>query len=262
MNKKISLIGLLISIFVFIASFIVIGIVDEESTAALILSPIFLLSIPAIPFFAILSIVYAVKGKKNEEDETQNSPKVKEPMDWHNFKVIFLYAVVVCVVLLIFGQPVWALLALAVYSAYGLIDVLRDRNYATKWNNMISHSVDEELKEILLCHITRRHPKINKKTIKKFITDINAGNYTIQKETITAIHSEPPTSDEGYTYYIEFDNNGKLYYMSAARIHDFHVGDVMWCISAGSHSANVVKGAKGYVNLLSTFVVTKNKTTP
>lgn len=49
-------------------------------------------------------------------------------MDWHNFKVLSMYGVIVCVILLIAGQVGFAILALVGYSAFGVASTLKYNN--------------------------------------------------------------------------------------------------------------------------------------
>lgn len=176
-------------------------------------------------------------------------------MEKHNFMVVFMYAVIVSIVLLICGQYGFAIIAFIGYTIYASINLFKELSYKSKWDKMLTPDINNELREVILCHITQRAKKIDNKTLKKFITDINNGLYTVSSETLTNIHSESLNeSDGGYTYYLEFDNNGKLYYMSESRIHYFKVGDVMWRILTADHSTEVIKGEKGYNNLLSNIV--------
>ena len=179
-------------------------------------------------------------------------------MEKHNFMVVFMYAVIVSVVLLVIGQPGFACVAFIGYSLYASIGLLKGLSYKSKWDRMLNSDISRELREIILCHITQRAKKIDRKTLKKFITDINNGQYTVKTEVLTKIHTESLNeSDGGYTYYLEFDNNGKLYYMSESRIHYFKVGDVMWRILTDDHGTEVIKGYKGYNNLLSNIITYK-----
>ena len=171
-------------------------------------------------------------------------------MDWHNFKVMFMYAIIVFVILLICGQPGIAFLALIGYSLYGLIDVVRSHKYKSKWDKRIIQTVNNNVKEIVICHITQRADKISKKTIRQFVEDINNGNYTVKTKTLTNIHSTPPTDgDSGYDYHLEFDNDGLLYNVDEYMANKCKIGDVLWQVLTDSHTANVMKSSSGYQNL-------------
>ena len=47
-------------------------------------------------------------------------------MDWHNFKVLSLYGVIVCIFLFIIGKSELAILPIIIYPFYGLIVCVKE----------------------------------------------------------------------------------------------------------------------------------------
>jgi len=86
MNKKqrVSLIGLVISIFVFVASFISIAIIGEVNTATFVITPLFLISIPTGFIFMILLIVFSATKESNaqlKKEQLYMPPQPKPNID-------------------------------------------------------------------------------------------------------------------------------------------------------------------------------------
>jgi len=99
-------------------------------------------------------------------------------MEKHNFKVQLTFATVVLVIFLLFGQIVLAFGLFLIYFLYALFVYIKGTSYRSKWNKMFDSSVDEEVKEMVLCCITQRSKKLDKKLLKILIDDIN--NKSIQ----------------------------------------------------------------------------------
>ena len=179
-------------------------------------------------------------------------------MDWHNFKVMGIYAIIVFIFLLILGllkgQPMIAvfpaLCFASFYLLYGLFDVLKSAMYKLKWEAKISDKINQNIKEITICHITKRHPKLKRRKAKQFINDINNKNYTIDKKTLTVISSESTgEADSGLDYYLKFSNDEYLYQVNESMAHRCNAGDVLWVLKTPTDTAYVLKQKNNYINL-------------
>lgn len=86
MNKKqkVSLIGLVISIFVFLAGFISVGIIGEMNTATFVITPLVFMSFHVGIVFMILLIIFSVKKESNAQPKKEQSympPQPKSDVD-------------------------------------------------------------------------------------------------------------------------------------------------------------------------------------
>ncbi len=163
--------------------------------------------------------------------------------------VLSVYALIGGVLILFSGEFEIALAFFAVYFVFAIVNFLKESSYRKRWERMFSSSVEENVKEIAVCYITQRAKKLSKKEIKKFIADINDGNYTLSKSVITAIHSEyDEESDGGCIHYLEYDNDGLLRYVYS--ITGYTVGDIVWHIKTHHCSTEVIQTTKGYQNLV------------
>ncbi len=169
-------------------------------------------------------------------------------MDWHNFKVMSVYAVVLCVILFIIGQSGLAIIALVGYSMYGLIDCIKQYNKKRKIDNDLE-GISENIKEITICHITKRNPKLKKSVEQRIKKDIANGNYQINTfqlvDKISIADDEP---DGGSDYYLTFDNNDK-YHVYRIVYDNAHIGDTLYIITTPTDVIKVIRSKTEYFNL-------------
>lgn len=169
-------------------------------------------------------------------------------MDWHNFKVMSMYAVILCIVLFILGQGGLAILALIGYSMYGLIDCIKQYSKKRK-NEKELENVSENIREIIVCHIVNRHPKLKNSTVKRIKGDIISGNYQVKSlylTDMTSVVSDEP--DGGIDYYLTFDNTDKYHVLSIV-YDNAHIGDTLYIVTTPTDVIKVIRSKTEYFNM-------------
>lgn len=169
-------------------------------------------------------------------------------MDWHNFKVLSIYGVIVCVFLFIIGKGELAILPIIIYPFYGLIVCVKEFRKKKKLNMQLEE-VPENIKQILICHIMRRSPKLKKRIEKNIQADICAGNYKVAS-TLLVEKIEIPSeeSDGSPTYYLTFDNHDK-YEVTRSNYESTHIGDRLWVVATPSDTMRVIQFGEEYSNM-------------
>lgn len=97
-------------------------------------------------------------------------------VDWHNFKVLSIYGVIVCVFSTIIGKGKLTLLPIIIYSLYGLIICVKEYRTKKKLNAQLD-TLPEYIKQIVICHIMKRDNKIKRYDKEQIIEDVLHGNY-------------------------------------------------------------------------------------
>lgn len=169
-------------------------------------------------------------------------------MDWHNLKVMSLYAVIVCVFLLILGLVKYALIALVVYFLYGLIECIIQNNKKKKLQKDFEN-VSENIKEITICHIVKRNPKLKNSVVQRIKRDIIDGNFQTKTFSLTekiAIADEDP--DGGFDYYLTFNNTDK-YRVRSIVYDNANKGDTLWIITTPTDEIKVIRSENDYFNM-------------
>ena len=169
-------------------------------------------------------------------------------MDWHNFKVVSIYGVIVCVFLFIVGEHDIAILALVGYPIYGLIVCINEFRKKSKLNAQLD-DVPENIKQILICHIMKRSPKLKKRIVKSIQSDICEGNYKVASAILTEKTEIPPTESDGSsTYYLKFDNNDK-YEVIRGNYENSNIGDRLWVVATPTDTIRVIQSGAEFFNM-------------
>lgn len=169
-------------------------------------------------------------------------------MDWHNFKVLSIYGVIVCVFLFIIGKGELAILPIIIYPFYGLIVCVKEFRKKKKLNMQLEE-VPDHIKQILICHIMKRSPKLKKRIEKNIQADICAGNYKVAS-TLLVEKTEIPSeeSDGSPTYYLAFDNHDK-YEVIRGNYESAHIGDRLWVVATPTDTMRVIQSGEEYSNM-------------
>ena len=184
-------------------------------------------------------------------------------MDKHNFYVFLMYAVIVCVVLSLCGQTGLGVLALIGYTMYGLIVYAEGRRKQKRLEKCMEN-VSEQVREITICHIRARNPRLKKSEEEQVLKDISEGNYQIYSRLLTEKDREDfNDGDSGYDYYLTFDNKN-TYWVSESVYDRVAVGDCLWVVKTSASVMQVLQsGPHGYFNMFGHPVVrTKRTETP
>lgn len=170
-------------------------------------------------------------------------------MDWHNFKVMSTYAVIIFVVLLLTGQIPLAFVALIGYSVYGLYLCIKAFvSEAALGKNL--NSLGEPIKSILVCYFTKRHPKLKRSVKKRIKNDILNQNFVINSYQLTERKSQPnsPDPDSGFSFLLTF-TNGKTYSVYNIVYYKARVGDSLWVVETPSDTLLVMQNENEYFNM-------------
>lgn len=169
-------------------------------------------------------------------------------MNWHNFKVISIYGIIACVFLFIVGEKDIAILALIGYPLYGLIVCINEFKKKKKLDAQLE-DVSENIKQILICHIMKRSPKLKKRVERDIKADICNGNYKVASALlIDKSRVDPKESDADYDYYLTFDNNDK-YEVTRNNYESSQVGDRLWVVATPTGTMRVIQSGEEYFNL-------------
>ena len=167
-------------------------------------------------------------------------------MDWHNLKVLSMYGGVLGVVIFILGlwggYPAYGLLfgalALTGYLLYGLMVVVKKHKTISKLKNLLDDLPDERLKEIVIDHIVKQYPKPKKAKVKRLISDIKNGDYTVRKNVVIDKYEIPDKYE--IDHYIKLDD-GTTHLISYQSIDNYHIGDIQWTIQTPSDTIQTIK---------------------
>ena len=169
-------------------------------------------------------------------------------MEWHNFKVCSMYGVIVCVFLFIIGKGEYALIPIIIYPFYGLFVCLKEIKKKKKLVAQFD-DVPEHIKQLLICHIMKRSPKLKKRIEKNVKTDISLGNYRAASTLLVDKSKiEPREADADYDYYLTFDNGDK-YEVTRGNYESTRVGDRLWVVATPTDTMRVVQSGDEYFNL-------------
>lgn len=169
-------------------------------------------------------------------------------MDWHDFKVLSIYAVLVCIFLFIIGEEELAIVALIGYMAYGFIESIKKHMKNKKAAKRLD-TAPEYIKGITISHIMKRNPKLNKREEKRIITDILNSNYKIETFRLTdktAVADNEP--DGGYDYFFTFDSKDR-YQVISGTYDKARIGDVLYVVTTPTAVMKVICSDAEYFNM-------------
>jgi hypothetical protein len=159
-----------------------------------------------------------------------------------------IYAGILCMILLLLGQGAFAMIALIGCSLYGFIDCIKQYSKKRK-NEKELENVSENIREIIVCHIVNRHPKLKKSNVEKIKSDIINSNYQVKFFYLTdktAVVSNEP--DGGIDYYLTFDNTDKYHVLSIV-YDNAHIGDTLYIVTTPTDVIKVIRSKNEYFNM-------------
>ncbi len=169
-------------------------------------------------------------------------------MDWHNFKVLSIYGVIVCVFLSIVGMGELAILPIIIYPFYGLVVCIKEFRKKKKLNMQLEE-VPEHIKQILICHIMKRSPKLKKRIEKNVQIDICEGNYKVASTSLVdKTKIDPKEPDADYDYFLTFDNGDK-YEVTRGNYESSHIGDRLWVVATPTDTMRVIQSGTAFSNM-------------
>ena len=175
-------------------------------------------------------------------------------MDWHDFKVLSMYGVIVCVFfIVIVGKVEYGVLGLIGYSIFGVFLSIK-RFLKSKSLNQAFEGLPEYIKEITTCHILKRNPKLKKRVVKSIKKDIINGNFKAERFRLTEKISIPPVeADSNFEYFLLFDDSSK--YQVKSIVYDASsVGDTLWIVTTTTEEMKVIQSKTEYFNMF-TYVI-------
>lgn len=170
-------------------------------------------------------------------------------MDWHNFKVLCVFGVIACVLLLLLGQVWIAAFALPCCAIAGLISVLCGYGRKRSLEKRLV-GVPAQIREIVSCYLLQRDTKCKKCEQEKLLEAITAGNYQLQSASLTEKTSVPGQEpDSGASYYLKFDNNENVWVH--VTVYDrARIGDTLWILTTSAAEIKVMQTETEYFSML------------
>lgn len=169
-------------------------------------------------------------------------------MDKHNYLITLLYGFIACVILSLCGQFAFGITVLIGCVLYGLFQYARGRREEKNLMKQL-RDVPEYVKEITLCYIRKRNPRLNKREEKQVLKDVSESKYEINsRRLIQKVAEETGDMDGGYNYYLTFENGST--YDVPERVYGFvAVGDNLWVVKTSALTMMVLQSGSHYYNM-------------
>ena len=110
-------------------------------------------------------------------------------------------------------------------------------------------NVPENIREIVVCHIVNRHPKLKNSTVKRIKGDIISGNYQVKSFCLTdmaSVVSDDP--DGGISYCLTFDHTD-IYDVRSIVYDKAHIGDTLYIVTTPTDVIKVIRSKTEYFNM-------------